>query len=60
MKCNVGKGDRISRIIVGLVIIALGIIFKSWLGIIGIFPLGTALIGWCPMYAPLKKSTKKD
>ncbi len=51
MKLNVGKIDRISRVLLGLIIIAVGIYFKSWWGIIGIIPLVTAAIGWCPLYA---------
>ena len=51
MKLNVGKIDRISRVLLGLIIIAVGIYFKSWWGIIGIIPLVTAAIGWCPLFA---------
>lgn len=59
MKCNVGKTDRTLRILAGLVVIALGIVFKSWWGLIGLIPLATALIGWCPLYVPFKISTAK-
>jgi hypothetical protein len=59
MKCNVGKADKIIRIILGLVIIAVGFYFKSWWGAIGVVPIFTALIGWCPLYAPFKISTCK-
>ena len=59
MKCNMGKTDRILRTILGIVIIALGIYFKSWWGVIGIVPLLTAFIGWCPMYVPFKISTMR-
>ena len=59
MKRNVGTTDRIIRVFVGIVIIGLGIIFKSWWGIIGILPLITAIIGYCPPYALLRISTCK-
>jgi len=59
MKCNVGKVDRAIRIIIGLAIIVLGIVFQSWLGLIGIIPLLTGLIRWCPLYIPFKISTDK-
>jgi hypothetical protein len=52
MKCNVGKTDRIIRVLAGLVLIALGIYFNSWWGAIGVVPLVTAAIGWCPLYLP--------
>ncbi len=59
MKCNVGKTDRIIRIILGLCIIGAGLYFKSWLGIIGAIPLVTASLGWCPLYIPLGISSCK-
>ena len=59
MKCNVGKTDKIIRIILGLVVIILGIALKSWLGLIGIILLVTAFIGWCPLYGICRISTSK-
>ncbi|WP_394260891.1 DUF2892 domain-containing protein [Moraxella boevrei] len=50
MKMNVGKADRIVRIVLGLVIIGIGVWLKSWWGLIGLIPLGTALINFCPIY----------
>ena len=41
MKCNVGGIDWIIRGIVGLVVIAGGIYFKSWWGAISLAPLFT-------------------
>ena len=52
MKCNVGKTDRMIRVLIGLVLIGLGFYFNSWLGAIGVIPLFTAAIGWCPLYLP--------
>ncbi len=57
MKCNVGKADKNIRIIIGLVIIALGLVFKSPLGMIGLIPFATALLGWCPLYLPFGINT---
>ncbi len=57
MKKNMGKGDQISRIIAGMVIITLGFVYDSWWGAIGLMPLMTALIGWCPVYVPFNIST---
>lgn len=64
MKANVGGIDRILRIVSGLVLIALAATgtVGIW-GWIGIVPLLTGLIRWCPVYpllgissCPLKKS----
>lgn len=53
MKCNVGGIDRIARIVLGIVLIALAVtdVFSPW-GYIGVVPLATGLIGWCPAYLP--------
>lgn len=58
MKKNVGKTDKIFRISAGILIILIGIYFKSWWGLIGLLPIVTALIGWCPPYALLGISTR--
>ena len=57
MNKNIGKLDKSARIVIGLAIIAYGIVESSLLGLIGIVPLATALIGWCPLYLPFNLST---
>ncbi len=57
MNKNVGSIDRAIRVILGLVIIAAGFAYSSWLGVIGIIPLFTAVVSWCPLYCPLKINT---
>lgn len=57
MKTNVGTADRVVRIVAALAAFALGYAFQSWWGLIGIVPLLTALIGWCPAYVPFGIST---
>lgn len=59
MKCNVGSVDRLLRIIIGLVIALLGVVFDSWWGLIGIVPIATGLFRFCPLYLPFKISTDK-
>lgn len=64
MHFNVGGWDRILRIIVGLVLIALAATGTvGWWGYIGIMPLATGLFRFCPAYTllglrtcPMKKS----
>lgn len=57
MKRNIGKTDRIIRVLIGLIVIALGAYFKSWWGAIGLLPIITAAVGWCPPYRLLGIST---
>ena len=59
MQANVGGIDKTIRIIAGLSIIAVGAYFQSWWGVVGIIPLATALINWCPAYLPFGWSTCK-
>jgi hypothetical protein len=57
MKTNVGTIDRIIRVILGLGVLGAGYYFKNWLGLIGIVPLLTAFVGFCPAYLPFGLST---
>ncbi len=59
MKKNVGGIDRILRVVVGVAAMGAGYYYQNWLGAIGIVPVLTALIGWCPAYPLLGLSSKK-
>ncbi len=59
MTCNMGTADRILRGIVGLTIIGLGFMYDSLWGFLGLVPLFTSLVGWCPAYIPFGISTMK-
>ena len=49
MKSNVGGIDRVLRIVLGLVLMGLAATGTVGLwGWIGVVPLATGLIGWCP------------
>jgi len=54
MKTNEGTVDRALRVIAGLVLIGLAATgtVGVW-GWIGVVPLATGLIGWCPAYTLL-------
>ena len=54
---NVGSVDRVIRLVLGLVIIGVGYYYQSWWGAIGIVPIFTALVGWCPAYLPFGINT---
>jgi len=58
MKMNEGNIDRALRVLAGLVLIALAATgtVGVW-GWIGIVPLATGLIGWCPAYTLLGINT---
>jgi len=56
---NIGNLDKAVRIILGLLILMLGIVYSSWLGLIGLLLIVTALAGRCPLYLPLGITTKK-
>ncbi|MBK6321758.1 DUF2892 domain-containing protein [Candidatus Aalborgicola defluviihabitans] len=58
MKLNVGGIDRIARIAIGLVLIGLTLTGNIGLwGWLGLVPLATGAIGWCPPYAILGFNT---
>ncbi len=54
MKCNLGGIDRTLRIIVGIVLVALaGNGTIGWWGWLGVIPLATGIIRFCPAYSIL-------
>ena len=57
MQRNEHTIDRIVRVALGLVILVVGLAAGSWLGLIGLIPLVTGLVGWCPLYAIFGFST---
>jgi hypothetical protein len=59
MSKNVGSADRNIRIGLGVVVIILGVVLQSWWGLIGLVPLLTAGMSFCPLYAVLGLSTIK-
>ena len=59
MKTNMGSYDRIIRLILGAAIIAAGIYFQSYWGLIGLVLALTALVSNCPAYTVFGISTKR-
>lgn len=58
MKRNAGTIDRVVRVVAGIAILALAFIGpKTPFGFIGIVPLLTGLIGWCPLYTVIGLNT---
>lgn len=60
MNKNVGGFDRMLRVLVGVVLVALAATgtVGAW-GYVGIVPIFTGAIGWCPAYLPFGFSTCK-
>lgn len=53
MSINVGSLDKIIRLVIGVGLFSLLYFLEKpmgYLGLIGIIPLGTAMIGHCPLY----------
>jgi hypothetical protein len=60
MKTNVGGVDKILRIVAGLVLLSLILILDGnarWWGLVGLVPLLTGLVNFCPLYAFLGLNT---
>lgn len=58
MNQNVGGVDRIARIVVGLVLLSLVFVGpKTLWGLIGLVPLSTGTLAWCPAYLPFGLKT---
>jgi Inner membrane protein YgaP-like, transmembrane domain len=63
-KQNVGGIDRVLRIALGVIMAIIGLfVLKGTagtvVGIVGLIPLVTGLVGFCPLYLPFKFSTNK-
>jgi len=54
MHQNEGNIDRVVRVVVGLGLLSLTVIGPhTWFGLIGIVPLLTGFVGFCPLYGLL-------
>ncbi|MBZ9692402.1 DUF2892 domain-containing protein [Clostridium botulinum] len=57
MKCNIGRTEQIIRIVIGISIVLIGLYFRNWWGIIGLVPIITGSIRYCPISNILGIST---
>jgi Protein of unknown function (DUF2892) len=60
MYINVGGVDKVIRIMVGVGVLSLFFLLQGdarWLGLLGVVPLATGLVGYCPLYALLGLDT---
>ena len=50
MHHNVGGIVQILRIVLGVVICTIGVIYNNWWGLVGLIPLVTGTMSWCRLY----------
>lgn len=61
---NLGDADRTARLLAGAMLgicisaLSLSIDQRFWLGLVTVYLLATALLAWCPLYAPFRLSTR--
>ena len=60
MKPNIGDGERLIRVLLGIYMMLLGFLFIQGpigviLGILGLVSFATGASGWCGIYAAMKK-----
>jgi hypothetical protein len=62
MKQNVGNTERIIRVVAGLIVLSMLFFVEGnlrYLGFIGLIPLITGILGYCPLYTIFKVNTNK-
>ncbi len=65
MKTNEAGWDRALRVVLGIALLIIGFALVGGtggtvLGIVGLIPLATGLIGWCPLYSVFGVGTLKN
>lgn len=59
MQKNMGQKDRTVRAFLGMIMLVYALVFQNPVGIIGLIPLLTAIIGYCPLYEVLGVTSNK-
>lgn len=60
MTINMGGLDRVLRVVLGIALIAWGLYSGSLWGAVGVVPLLTAGLKWCPFYTLIGVCTRKS
>ena len=60
MTKNIGSADLTIRVVIGIAMIFWGLLAQNWLGAIGLVPLLTATLRWCPAYTLLGINTDQQ
>jgi len=57
---NIGTADRVIRVVLGVAVLSLTFLGpKTPWGLVGIIPLATAAVGFCPLYRLLGMNTRR-
>ena len=56
MEKNMSKTEQVLRAVIGIALLAWWYLSGSIIGLVGLIPLVTGLVGYCPIYALVKKS----
>jgi hypothetical protein len=60
MTHNEGTVDRAIRVVLGLALLSFVFVGPhTWLGLLGVVPLVTGFVGFCPLYRALGISTRR-
>jgi hypothetical protein len=65
MKLNVANWDRVARVVIGIILFALGLtgvvsgVLMWVVYVLGLVMFATAAMGFCPLYLPFNFSTRK-
>lgn len=59
MKTNVGMGDRVVRMFLGVSIAMMLVFQNSIWALIGLIPFITGIVGFCPLYTLMGINTDK-
>lgn len=60
MTANIGRTDKIIRIVIGLLLLSLFFVLPDesrWLAVVGLLPIATTVFSFCPLYRLLGMST---
>jgi hypothetical protein len=61
MTNNEGTVDRAIRIVLGLALLSMTFVGPhTWFGLVGIVPLATGIVGFCPLYRLLGLRTRAN
>ena len=61
MECNVGMVEQKARVITGLTLVGIGAYYNSKpLAMLGLIPIITAMVRWCPINAASGYNGCKD
>jgi hypothetical protein len=57
MKGNIGRIDKVVRLALGIALLSLLFLVDGpirWIGLLGLVPMVTGLVGYCPFYSVLR------